>query len=191
MNKLNLLRDHRLYLICAAALFFLAFWSALFFPQRNNMMRLRRELAAGRESMREMDAITARYGGDPGAALRALTAEVAGFNERLPDDETAALSGISLAARKIGLEVVSVSPAEKEVYLDASAKKTVFYGREVYTVAVSFKANGTFYEFYRFLEYLYDNAPALVNVQDLRFLKDNGRPGMLAAEMNIRIFLLL
>jgi|EPASupsiteSAE347_1022098.scaffolds.fasta_scaffold09215_3 hypothetical protein len=191
MNKLDLLRDYKLYLICAIALFLLALWSALFFPQRNAMLRLRQELALSRESMREMDALTARYSGDPGAALQALTAEVAGFNGRLPEDETAAVSGISLAARKIGLEVVSVSPAEKEVYLDTSGKKAGFYGRAVYTVAVAFKANGTFYEFYRFLDYLYNNAPALVNVRDFRLLKDKGRPGMLAAEMNIRIFLLL
>lgn len=191
MNRSRLLRDYRIYIVCGAAAFAAVLWAALFFPQRNVLLRLQRERAVQRQSMKELEALTSRYGGDPSAVIQALTAEVAAMNERFPEDETASVSGISLAARKIGLEMVSLSAGEKEIYLDSDGKKAVFYGREVYTVAVSFRANGTFSEFYRFLEYLYSGAPAMVNVEDFRLVKDKSRPGMLEAEINMKIFLLL
>ncbi len=191
MNNPGTLRDHRMYIVCGAAALLTFVWAALFFPQRSALLRLQKERAAQRQAMGELDTLTAQYGGDPAAVMQMLTAKVSAMNGQLPEDETAAVSGISLAARKIGLEVVSVGAGEKEIYLNASGNKAVFYGREVYTVPVSFKAGGTFREFYRFFDYLYNGAPVLVNVEECRLVKDKARPGMLTAEIYIRIFILL
>lgn len=189
MKIIDLAKEYRVYLCCAVLFLFLIVWGAVFFPQRVLISRLKADKAATALSLKEMDFIMLAYSGDARKTLEAMTRQLSRLNARFPDSEMEVVSEITAAARKNGLESVSVTPQDKVVFQDAAGQKLSFSGRTIYTVEVDFTAAGTYYEFCKYLEYLYKSAPALINISEIRFVKDKGSPGMIIGNININVFL--
>jgi len=191
MQKTSLSRNQKKIFIIssvAGSLFILAVL-LFYLPALKNISNLKRDLTDAQRQIQEINAMigTAKTMGEGIIALK----EKADFlNKKFPDKEEGSIRLLSEYARKLGIELVSISPGNKTGILNDSGKQITIEGRIYQKLPIYLELDCSYKDLLLYLEALREQLPAFISIESLEISKDTGATVKVKAAINLELYLL-
>lgn len=166
---------------------FLCFWLFAYMPTRRAAQAIKTKADQARSQIQDVELIVGR-GGDIRRTIELLDETFRRLETKFPSREEVGLRALSDIARQFNIELVSIKPEPKAVFLDGQARKTEIEGKVCQKTAVSMALRCGFKELVRYLEALRDAAPIFVDVEKLKINKDAGGAAGLSVVLDINLY---
>jgi hypothetical protein len=169
---------------------FLVSWMFVYLPARRQVMRMKQQLNAAEEQIRGIE------GGLEGnvaieAGMKLLQEKSGALAAKFPQREEESLRMLSALAQKLNLEIVSLLPEPKTLFLKGQDNlKTEVEGRTCYTVAVAIEMRGSYNDLLRYIAALEESPEAHICVEGLKITKGTAGPAKLNINLNLKLYLL-
>ncbi len=139
----------------------------------------------------KLDTIEQGDAAGQGIGTPVLTAEerLRILEAKFPAVEEESLKVLADAAKQEGLELVSLTPHPKEIFLDKNGQPVVVEGKACYQVFVTLDAKGSFRNVVRYLEQL-KASPLFATVERLSVVKEKPEDTVLVVGLDMRVYLL-
>lgn len=173
-----------------ALLVFLILWVFVYSPSKNQVKAIKLKLL-NIES--EIKGIEAMAGGATirGETIKSMRQRLQALKDKFPAEEEGALSMLSDFAQKLNIELISIKPQPKKIFLDEHGKEIVIEGRVPQTVFVSLRLRCSYEDLVKYIEVLRQDLPGFITVERLNISKDrSGKTARLDAVLNFNLYFL-
>lgn len=167
---------------------FLIFYIFIYLPAKNTVELLKAELLQIEDEINTTKTI---IGKDKPleSGLSVMQKQLEELDRRFPDSEEETLQMISNLAYKSEVNITSIKPQPKSLFLDKNGNMVRIGDKLCHKMPISMAVRSTYKKLGKFLEALRQNIPHLLTVEKLRIAKDSGQDG-LRADINLTMYLL-
>lgn len=168
---------------------FLFFWFGFFQPSRSKVGKLKLEWMNIESQLQEIEAITRGFG-SPKEGLRQLNEKCEVMIRKFPSDEEDSIKLISDYAKKMNIEILSLTPAPKADYLDEGGNQVVVDSKVCAKVSISAEIRGSYQDLVQYMDGIEHSLPVLLTVEFIKINKEDAVTGKLKAILGLDIYLL-
>ena len=190
MPKLNLTLSQKKITVTAIILsiVFLAVWLFLYLPSRNTLRKLKAQLTATENQIKEIQAILGE-GVSLAQGLTSLKARDEKLSLQFPSQEEESIKFFSELAKglNIGLEAINSEPM-RPLLIDK--EKVLIEGKACYYVPVSIEMKCPYADLVQYAEGLKESLPALITVEKLEISRDKSDAKKLDIALELNLYLL-
>ena len=174
--------------IIIATFFIFGFY--IYLPNKNASDKIKSELNNVKAQIEEIEILVgkARTLGEGVKEIRQLNQEL---RDRFPHKEEEALSALSEFAREMNIEVVSIEPQPKKVFLDENGNRVEVENKVCQSVFVSIKMKSSYKDLIRYIETLKDSLPVFVSIENLKINKGSFQEVKLNILLELNLYLLI
>ncbi|MBI5873094.1 MAG: hypothetical protein HZB36_03005 [Candidatus Omnitrophica bacterium] len=153
------------------------------------MMQLKAELSSAEGSIQEIESLT-KMAKTVDEGIRLLEEKERRLVLKFPSKEEDALKMLSDFAQKSGINLVSIMPQSKEIFLDEGGEKILIDGKTCQRLAVSLEARCSYKALVRYIEMLNENLPSYCVIERLSIHKEGVDGASLNVILDMRLYLL-
>jgi len=169
----------------AAFLLFLLF---AYLPSRKTVKTMTSELEDAERQIQQIEAML--------GSARSMDEGIQLLNKRFQQLDSKFSSGeedsvrlLSEMARKLNVELISIKPQPKAVFLDENNQAITIRGKPCQRMLISLDMRCSYKDLVRYLRYLRDSYPMLVGIERLRIAKDQSGALKLNASFDTELYL--
>ncbi|MEA3560852.1 MAG: hypothetical protein U9R31_03680 [Candidatus Omnitrophota bacterium] len=189
MNKKGLLQKEIIIITFLILSAFLICWIFIYFPSKNIVKRIKSELAGLQRQIYEIEAVIGRAK-TTDKNIRALVEKSQKLNNAFPQKEEESLKMLSQLARNLNIELNSVKPQLRAVFLGEDKKEVKIEGKTCQKIFVSLEMKCFYKDLVKYIETLKKVLPALATVEILKAGKDCSGTTKLNVTLGINLYLL-
>ena len=168
---------------------FLLFWFLIYLPSKREVTRIKSELSNLEYQIRQIEAITSEVTlTDEG--IRMIRAQYERLNNKFPQKEERSIGTLSDIASNLNIELVSIKPQFKTVFLDRNKKEIKIEGRVCQRVYVTIEMKGLYKDLVKYIQTLKESLPAFISIEKLKIVKDRLQAPRLNVILEFNLFLL-
>jgi hypothetical protein len=153
------------------------------------MMHLKAELSAAEGSIEEIESLT-KKAKTMGEGIRLLEEKELRLVHKFPSKEEDALKMLSDFAQKSGINLVSIMPQSKEIFLDEGGKKIHIDDKVCQRLAVSLEARCSYKALVKYIEMLDESLPSYCVIEKLNIRKEGADTAPLNVILDMKLYLL-
>jgi len=169
---------------------FLIFWIFFYGPSRGRANRLKSRLLIAKGEIQDIEAMVDKDR-PVSESINLLRKRQEELENKFPEKEEQSLRGLSDLARRFDIEVISISPQQKKIFLDKDSDQVKVSGKTCQRVYVGMKIRCSYEGLVRFIEALKEDLPAFVTVEHLEIQKyAAGSRKRLNVVLELNLFLL-
>jgi len=173
----------------AVLLVFLAFIFAVYVPSKNSARSIKSELEGIDSQIQVVEAFLSSAGSMAGG-LERLKEKDQYLIDKFPPKEEAALQMLSEFAKKLNIEVASVTPAPKEDFIYGNSEKVEIEGKACQRVPVALELKGSYKNLVQYIETIRESLPAYVVLEKLKIVKNKEGLPKLKIVLDMSLYLL-
>ena len=189
MNKKGLLQKEIIIITFLILSAFLICWIFIYFPSKNIVEGVKSELAGLQRQIYEIEAVIDRAK-TTDKSIQALIEKSQKLNNAFPRREEESLKMLSQLARNLNIELNSVEPQLRTVFLDEDKKEVKIEGKTCQKIFISLEMRCFYKDLVKYIETLKKVLPALVSVEILKAGKDRSGTTKLNVTLGIKLYLL-
>jgi len=161
---------------------FLVFLIFIYLPSKDAFFKIKSELSENEKQIHEIEAMISKAKSrEEGIAL--LKERLEELNNKLPSRGEESFKVLSDLARKLNVELISIQPDTKKLFVDENNNKVEVEGMFCQVVFVSLELKCFYSELTSYIKALESDLPAFVNIETLTIEKDRA----LASKLNVRL----
>ena len=171
----------------------LLFWGLVYLPGRKQVQKFQSQLDEMNKQLNSVkkieeikEAISKGY--TYTQSIESLKDELATLSKSIDTEEETSLEYISSSARGLNLEIVSIKPSAKGLFLDKDKNRVKIAGADCFRLPVGLKLKGGYKAIADYLKILRKDAPSLITIENLKISK-RGKQEILTADVNLTIYL--
>lgn len=162
----------------------------IYLPQRNRMHQLYTQLMEIEDKLKSISSII-EGAEQPDININRLKNKISNLKQKLPQREEYALKAFSDEAHKLNIQLVSVKPKDKQVYLDEKEKPVRLDNMVLYKLSILLEIVCDYKSLGKYLENLQrEDFPRLVTVEELKLNKDRNLFPRLRINLLINMYFL-
>ncbi|MFH1190691.1 MAG: hypothetical protein V1670_00635 [Candidatus Omnitrophota bacterium] len=191
LPKIDLTNNQKKIVIISASvlLIFFLFLVCLFMPASKQMRALKNELISTQQQIKSIEMLLAGAQSRD-EAIRLLKEKQRYLCNKFPQKEEESIRLIPEMARKMNINVISVQPGSKTVFLDAAGKQVMIENKVVYYLPIALEASCYFKDLVRYIFELKATLPACVSINSLEINKENQLSGKNRVNVEFNMYLL-
>lgn len=169
---------------------FISFLIFVYLPSKDSVKNLKAELTEIESAIKYIEEKVIGQGKTIEEGIQSLNARYQELNKRFPSKEEESLVMISEFARKLNIEIVSISPQPKVAFLSAGSPISI-EGKTCQRFAVSIQMRCLYKDLVRYLEALKKDIPMFTTIEGLTISRDSSTQTLrLNVSLGLSIYLL-
>lgn len=191
MTKINITQDQKKIIAAGSVVLFvfLFFWVFFYLPSLSQLDNLKNEFLSTEQQILAIEALATDSVGRR-ESIRLLKRKQEYLSARLPQKEQESLRFIPEFARKMNIQVISVSPGSKTEFLDEYGKQVFIKRKVVSYLPISMDVNCYYKDLVKYLLDIKDNVPSLVRITSLDVRREDRVSGKIRANIELNLYLL-
>ena len=170
-------------------LVFLFFWFLIYLPSKKEVTRIKSQLSDLNNQIRQIEAITSQTTlTDEG--IRIIRQRHQQLIDKFPQKEEESLRMLSDLAGNLNVELVSIKPQPKTVFLDQNKNAVEIEGRVCQKVYVSIEIKSLYKDLVKYIQTIKESLPAFISIEKLNIGKDRLQAPKLKVLLELNLFLL-
>lgn len=186
---MNAQQKKMIVFVGAAAAGFFMLWLFVYLPLCSKIRLMRLQISEIDRQAQDIEFAMGR-GRRLGDGAAFFEREWEKVRSRFPGKEEVGLEILSDLARRLGLEVISVRPEPKAVFLDADSRRTDIEGKACHRTPIAIALRCDFRGLVGFLEALKDSPFLFADIERLKITKDSLGPEKLDVTVDLNLFTL-
>lgn len=191
LSKIDLTDSQKKIVIISGSVLFIFFLFLvfLFLPASKQIRELKNELISTQMQIKGIEMLLAGAQGRD-EAIRLLKEKQQYLNRKFPQKEEESIRLIPEMARKMNINVISVQPGLKTVFLDAAGKQVMIENKVVYYLPIALEASCYFKDLVKYIFELKANFPACISIDSLDIERESQLMGKNRVNVEFNMYLL-
>lgn len=170
------------------ALAVLSFWVFFYLPGSAQLGRTKSELLKLQEEVGDIERVMDEIKTE-GMSIESLKARYEQLHNRFPSKEEESLRQLTDFARKLNLEIVSLSPKPKRELTGRDNKAVLIDGRPCHLISVTLDMKGSYKYLVSYLKLVRESLPAFSTVELLRLGRMESEKDKLDIALELNLYL--
>ncbi|MFH1360212.1 MAG: hypothetical protein ABIJ41_04145 [Candidatus Omnitrophota bacterium] len=189
IKKISPSQKKIIYSTGAGLVVFLLAWGFFYVPVKRRLRELKADYD---QTLSHIQRIESIFGGSENMneGLSRIEERRRELDAKFPLKEEEALKMLSDFARDLNMEMISIEPQPKTIFLDKNGSEVSIEGKTVKKVFVSLSMKGGFRECVGYLEMLKESLQAFVTIESLDVQKSGSGSAKLVINLDLNIYLL-
>ena len=191
MKKINLSEQKIIVMALVVGAGFILLWAFIYLPRLASLNELRAKWGKAEGKIHQLESLVAQ--GDLSEGIMQLKNQLQQLEAKFPSKEEQGLRLLSDFARKMNLEVLSVTSQPKVEFVDPSRQKIQVEGKTCQSISVSMDIKGGYKDFVKYIEALKASLPAYVSFERVQMNRASDTTAgmqLLNIKLELNVFLL-
>lgn len=188
-KKISLTQKKIIFIFAIVISAFLLFYFFVYSPAKNKVASLKQELSGVQGQIKAIEAIT-REAKTMEAGIALLETKYQQLSAKFPLKEEEVIKILSDLAPASNIEIISIRPESKTLFLDAGNQKIEIDGKSCQKVFVSIELRGIYHDLVKYLDSVKESMPAFINIEGVKISKDSAATVKLNINLGVSFYLL-
>ncbi len=189
MKNISLSQKKIILILGIVAAVFLLFCFFIYYPAKNTVSRIKQELSGIENQIQGIELIISNAK-TMGEGIKLLEQRYQQLNSKFPQKEEESLRALSDLAPVSNIDIISIRPETKAVFIGANNQKVEIDGKVCQKVFVSIEMNGAYQDLVKYLENLKKSLPVFIGIERLKISKGAKETPKLDIALDISFYLL-